>query len=206
VAGKRASTLLALMERMERFTLNRVWTDLQDDELFWEPVDGAWGIRRRDECTTATPFGDGDWVADFGPGDEPPTTIGWLLWHIGATPGRLTELDFLGGPHTMASGWPSPYLTHHPRFTSASDATDTLRRGWNELRSVLERADDDSLEQRTASYTYAAEPPRDGVCVLGAPGPEFPGYVFVTSVLNEISHHGAQICELRDLYRWKAAR
>ena len=46
MAGKRAGTLLALMERMQLFTLNRVWTELSDDEFFWEPVDGVWGALR----------------------------------------------------------------------------------------------------------------------------------------------------------------
>lgn len=50
----------------------------------------------------------------------------------------------------MASGWTSPYLTHHPMFTSATEAV-------------------------TAAYTYAAEPPRDGLCVAGPPGPTRPG-------------------------------
>ena len=204
MAGKRAGTFLALMERMERFTLNRVWTDLADDEFFFEPVEGMWGIRRRDECVTSTPFGGGDWVADFGPGIEPMTTIGWLLWHIGSLPGRLIEVDFFGGTRTIASGWTSPYLTHHSLFTSAAGATDTLRTGWNALQAALETAEDERLEQRTASYTYSAEPFRGGLAVLGAPGPELSGYVFVAATLNEISHHGAQICVLRDLWRQSA--
>ena len=203
MAGKRAGTLLALMERMERFTLNRAWTELTDDEFFWEPVDGAWGIRRRAECTSATPFGNGDWVADFGQGVEPMTTIGWLLWHIGSTPGRLVEVDFFGGAHTIASGWTSPYLTYHPVFSCASDATETLHAGWSALRAALETTDDDALERQTAGYTYSPEPFRNGLAVLGEPGPEVAAYVFVTSVLHEVSHHGAQICALRDLYQWR---
>ena len=197
---KRSGTLLASMERIETFTLNRVWTDLVDAELFWEPVEGAWGVRRREDCRTETPFGDGDWVADFGRGVEPPTTIGWQLWHIGSTPGRLAEIDFLGGSHTIASGWTSPYLTHHPVFATAADATETLRAGWTALLESVRVATDDSLERPTARYTYAEEPLRDGLAVLGPPGPELPGYVFVTSVLHEVAHHGAQICLLRDLY------
>jgi hypothetical protein len=211
MAGKRAGTFLALMERVETFTLQRAWTELGDDEFFWEPVAGAWGIRRREECTTPTPFGDGDWVADFGhdvalaadAGEdiEPLTTIGWLLWHIGSTPGRLAQVDLFGGSETIASGWTSPYLTYHPVFASASEATETLRTGWNRLRAALKSADDETLEQKTPCYTYTLEPPRAGLAVLGAPGPELPGYFFVAATLNEISHHGTQVCVLRDLYR-----
>jgi hypothetical protein len=212
MAGKRAGTLLILMERIETFTLQRAWTQLGDDELFWEPVAGTWGVRRRDECRTPTPFGDGDWVADFdndlalaamtGGDIEPMTTIGWLLWHIGSMPGRLAQLDFLGGDRTLSSGWTSPYLTHHPVFATASDATETLQAGWHELKAALDDADDERLEQLTALYTYAPEPPRGGVMVVGPPGAEVPGYFWVASTLNEISHHGTQVCVLRDLYRW----
>jgi hypothetical protein len=212
MAGKRASTLLALMERIEAFTLQRAWTRLGDDEFFWEPAAGAWGIRRREECRTATPFGDGKWVADFDidlavaadtRGEiEPMTTIGWLLWHIGSMAGRLAQVDFLGGSRTLASGWTSPYLSHHPIFTSASEATETLRAGWTELRAALEKASDEGMEHGIARYTYAPEPPRGGLAVLGPPGPEVPAYFSVASTLNEISHHGTQVCVLRDLYRW----
>jgi DinB superfamily len=209
---KRAGTLLVLMERIEAFTLRRAWTQLSDNEFFWEPAAGAWGVRRREDCRTPTPFGDGDWVADFDiqlavaadtTGDiEPMTTIGWLLWHIGSMPGRLAQVDFLGGNRTVASGWTSPYLSHHPIFATASDATQTLRTGWSELRAALENAVDERMEQRTPLYTYAPEPPRGGLAVLGPPGPKVPGYFCVASTLNEISHHGTQVCVLRDLYRW----
>jgi DinB superfamily len=212
MTGKRAGTLLVLMERIEGFTLERAWNHLTDDEFFWEPAAGAWGVRRRQECRTPTPFGDGDWVADYdmdlavaadtGGDIEPMTTIGWLLWHIGSMPGRLAEVDFLGGNRTMASGWTSPYLTHHPVFPAASDAAETLQSGWEELRAALEAADDERIEQPTSRYTYAPRPPRGGLAVLGPPGPEVPGYSLVVSTLNEVSHHGTQVCVLRDLYRW----
>ena len=95
------------------------------------------------------------------PGEiEPMTTIGWLLWHIGSMPGRLAQMDFLGGSRTLASGWSSPYLSQHPVFTSASEATETLRAGWNELSSALEKADDQQMEQRIARSIYARESPR----------------------------------------------
>ena len=212
MTGRRAGTLLALMRHVECFTLNRVWTGLSDDELWWEPAAGAWSVRRRRDCRSPTPFGDGDWVADFdnelvvaavmGGEIEPMTTIGWLLWHIGSVPGRVAELDVLGGSRTLSSGWTSPYLSLHPIFTTASEATETLRRGWHSLKNALNDADDEQMEQLTANYTYAPEPPRGGVMVVGPPGPQVPGYSAVAGALNEISHHGAQICTLRDLYRW----
>ncbi len=210
--GKRAGTLIALMEQIEWYTLKRVWTDLTDDELFWEPAAGAWGVRRRGDCRSPTPFGDGDWVSDFdselvvaavmGGEIEPLTTIGWLLWHVGSVPGRVADLDFLGGSKALSSGWTSPYLSPHPVFATASGATEALRAGWESLKAALRDTDDERMEQVTANYSYAPEPPRGGLMVVGPPGPEAPGYFAVTGALNEISHHGAQVCVLRDLYHW----
>jgi hypothetical protein len=196
----------------ERFTLKRAWSDLSEDEFFWDPVPGSWGVRRRSECATPTPFGDGDWVTDFdldlmvaalsGKAIEPLTTIGWLLWHIGSQPRRLAELDLFGGTHTPDSGWTSPYLTHHPVFSSAAEAVESMRAGWQALRAVLETTSDDQLERSTHLYTYGAGRPSGGVLAPGdGPGPETTGTAIVVGVLNEVSHHGSQICVLRDLHR-----
>ncbi|HEY6426897.1 MAG TPA: hypothetical protein VIX84_06665, partial [Acidimicrobiales bacterium] len=124
MAGKRGDTLLNTMLFIEMFTLNRAWTDLTDDEFFWEPLPGSWSVRQRSECRTPTPFGKGDWVADFdadvagravlGEATESLTTVGWLMWHIGSMPGRMVELDFLAGTKTTESGWASPYIADHP--------------------------------------------------------------------------------------------
>jgi hypothetical protein len=206
MTGKRAETLLELMSQIEHFTLGRAWIALGDDEFFWEPFPTAWSIRRRDQCKTPEPFGAGEWVADFAipePTPVPMTTIAWLYWHMGSVPGRLCDIDFLGGTRTMASGWTSPYLTDHQMFTSAAEAVGALRDGWQKLRRAIEQADDDQLEVTTAAYTYAAEPPRDGLCVVGPPGPTRPATHFIAGTLNEVGHHGTQIGALRDVYAWR---
>lgn len=206
MTGKRAETLLELMHQIEYFTLARAQAGLTDEEFFWEPFTTAWSIRRRGECRTSDPFGAGEWVADFEapePAPVPVTTIAWLYWHMGSVPGRLCDIDFLGGTRTMASGWTSPYLTHHPVFTSAAEAVSQLRDGWHRLRGAIKRADDDQLEVPAAGYTYAAEPPRGGLCVAGPPGPAHPATHFIAGALNEVSHHGTQIGTLRDAYAWQ---
>lgn len=206
-AGKRADVFLQLMSRIEIFSLDRACAGLTDDEFFWEPAPSSWSVRPRDECRTRSPFGAGALVVDFDvpePTPVPMTSIAWLFWHVGSVPGRLTDIDVLGGSRTMASGWTSPYLTHHPIFTTAADATTTMREGWSALRSVVERTTDEQFEVPTPRYTYAAAPMRDGLCVLGPPGPEQPATSFVVLALNEVSHHASQIGTLRDLYAHRA--
>ena len=40
----------------------------------------------------------------------------------------------------------------------------------------------------------------------GGPGPMGTGAQVIASILNEVSHHGTQICVLRDLYRLRVRR
>jgi hypothetical protein len=205
MVGKRGDTLLNLMLFMESYALNRAWTDLSDAEFFWEPFPGSWSIRPRDECRTPNPFGSGDWVADFddglvrasiqGTGVEPLTTIGWLMWHCGSMPGRAADLAFLGGDKAAESGWTSPYLADHPVFTSSNDAVGAMQTGWRSLDRALRASTDEDLERPTRFWGYA-----------GFRGPPAPGYRIVASILNEISHHGTQVCMLRDLFRTTASQ
>jgi hypothetical protein len=192
VAEKRADTILHLMLFIELFTLHRVWDGLTDDEVHWEPHPGAWGVRPRAECATPTPLGTGELVMDFdadlataaigGGAVEPMTTIGWLLGHIGSAPGRLAERDFLGGAATAAEM--AATLYQPVVFATAGDAVTTMRHGWRALDAALQTATDERLERPSLEYY----------------GPSN-GMQLTMSVLNEISHHGTQICMLRDLYR-----
>jgi DinB superfamily len=198
MAGKRAETLLEMMLYIEMFTLNRAWTGLSDDELMWEPAAGSWSVRPVEQSWSATPFVVDGWVADFDVGmvgvvgEEPLTSIGWLFWHVGSVPGRTAELDIFGGEHSATSGWSSPYIAEHPIFTTADDAVAAMRAGWRALESALQGASDDQLEEPTRFWGY------------GGPGPKATGAQIVALELNEVSHHGTQICALRDFYRFAA--
>lgn len=180
---------------IERFTLSRAWTELTDEEFFWEPFPDSWSVRPRADCRTRNPFGSGEWVADFDgrlaalQWQEPLTTVAWLMWHIGSMPGRAVQLDFLGGNMPADSGWTSPYIADHPVFTSAEEAVRTLRDGWNALGEALAAASDEQLEQPTRFWGY------------GGPGPSAAAHQILTSILNEVSHHATQIGVLRDFYR-----
>ncbi|MEA3054898.1 MAG: hypothetical protein QOD30_330, partial [Actinomycetota bacterium] len=171
-----------MMYFIERFTLNRAWNGLSDEEVFWEPVPGSWSVRPIAECRTRTPFLIGEWAADMDSevalgADgittfEPLTTIGWLLWHVGSMPGRAAELDFLGGTHTAESGWTSPYLALHPIFTTADEAVGAMRTGWRALGAALGDATDDQLERPTRFWGY------------GGPGRMGTGAQILASTLN----------------------
>jgi hypothetical protein len=203
MAGKRAETLLAMTFFIKRFTLERAWTDLTDDEFFWQPTPDTWTVRPVSESCTPTPFVSGDWEADYdapltmgatnlAKDGEPLTNIAWLYWHVGSMPGRAAQRDFHGGAHTAACGWTSPYFTKHPIFTSADDAVSTMRAGWHAFVDALQAADDEQLERPMQAWGAGREgPPRTGAQILA-------------SIINEISHHGTQIGVLRDFYRLRA--
>jgi hypothetical protein len=78
-------------------------------------------------------------------------------------------------------------------FTSADEAVDTRRTGWRALDEALRAATDEQLERSTRFWGY------------GDSGPKGTGAQVVASILNEVSHHGAQIGMIRDLYRLRPA-
>ena len=118
------------------------------------------------------------------------TTIAWLFWHVGSMGGRAADLDFLGGAKPAESGWTTPYLGDHPVFTTSSEAVDVTKAGWRALDKAIRASTDEGLERITRFWGYP-----------GYPGAAAPGYQVLANILNEISHHGTQVCMLRDLYR-----
>jgi len=79
-----------------------------------------------------------------------------------------------------------------------------MRAGWRALDDALRSATDEALERPTRSYTYSDQP---GPPALGqGPGRPTCGARIVAATLNEVSHHGTQICMLRDLYRATSGR
>src|SRR3954468_3115182 len=170
MTGKRASVLRNWMELIDMYTLPRALKDLTQAEFDWEPHPGAWGVRRRDACTTPNASGDaaGLWVADqdwavqtaaFGwanPGgemNEPMTTVGWLLNHFGAAPGITAQLEFLGG----ASAPTHDVYRRMWAYTvipAVDEAVDRFREGWAVLASALRDATDDMLERDSEGHPW----------------------------------------------------
>ena len=108
-------------------------------------------------------------------------TIGWLLNHFGAAPGLTAELTFLGGPTvpTREVYWRMWGYTNIP---TVDDAVTRFRDGWSALTNALRNATDEMLEQDCPGHPWQR------------------GDRAVAAMLNEVSHHGTQICALRDMF------
>jgi hypothetical protein len=205
----RAEMLLTWMELIDFYTLRRAMEGLTQDEFAWKPHPGAWGVVRRTECATPSPSGapDGEWVVDndmdivMAAYDqwkqgvpvneatvfEPMTTIGWLLNHFGAAPGLAATLQFVGGP---AEPTRDVYgqMWAHTIIGTADEAVARFQDGWAALGVALTSATDEMLEREYEEY------------------PRKTGFASTSALLNEVAHHGTQICVLRDLYRQLAPR
>ena len=199
VPGKRVEVLTLWMELIEGYTLNRALRDLTQEEFEWEPHAGAYGVRRRKDCKTPNPSGspDGEWVSD---GDwataeasdrgelvEPMTTIAWLLNHIGAAPGTIAQSEVVGGSMPIAEG---TYVGMWgiDNIPTVEPAVTRFTEGWSSLKEKLRNTTDEVLERQHPHHPWGR------------------GDVAIAAMLNEISHHGTQICMLRDLYAHRDER
>jgi hypothetical protein len=189
----RADVLVNWMGLIRRSTLERALAGLTQEEFDWEPHPGAWGVRSRAACTTADPGGaaDGEWVVDndwsialaayHGEGIEPMTTIGWLLNHFGAAPGLAADLAIVGGP-TVPTPEGYQRMWGHTIIPTADEAVARFKEGWSALRTALRTTTDEMLERQYEGHPWKR------------------GDLAISALLNEVSHHGTQICMLRDLF------
>ena len=159
---------------------------LTDEEYLWEPVPGAWSVRRKEhgpgEGATQL-VGAGEWGRDGGrphPYPPPVTTIGWRMHHVSEM--LLGRADWTVGAHVFTEA----------EMVVAGDAaagTRTLDAAVAAWREALVTADDAALDTVGRS-TYP-----DGSDA------EDPFIDIVWWVNQEVLHHGAEIALLRDLYR-----
>ena len=111
--------------------LRRRVDGLTDDEFFWEPVAGAWTVRRRS---------DGRWDADYAePDPDPPpfTTVGWRLVHVATC--KVIYHDYAFGPAQMS--WAT---LDHPH--TADQTITMLEEGHRLLTEDLAHLDDAGLD------------------------------------------------------------
>jgi hypothetical protein len=155
---------------------------LSDEEYLWEPAPGCWTIRPRP---------DGTWRADSPlprPELEPFTTIAWRLWHLIDMYGEDRAPKWLDVP---AQG--PPIGLDDPDGAPPASAADAV--------ALLERAHD-RWDAHLGIVTDA------GLAELIGPvgGPEYAERTraaYVLHMLDEFIHHGAEVAQLRDLWRWQ---
>jgi hypothetical protein len=148
--------------------------DMSDAEFFWEPAPSCWTVRRQ-------PTASDRWEIDYvWPPPEPPplTTIAWRLVHVASG-------NWIYWEHAFGPG-----VRMFPDLVLPGSA-DAARAYWHDSRmpitSWLEKATDEQLRQMRPSHLG---PPRSAGDVIA-------------TLIDEQTHHGAEIALLRDLYpRW----
>lgn len=169
---------LARLYQRSRERLAARLDGLTDEEFRWAPVPDAWSVRRRGEAVSPDPDGAGAYVMDYDLADPdlaPFTTIGWRLVHLAVVNNSYTDYAF--GPGTQR--FDEDVIPGDAAAAIAWwDATATA------FATHLGALADAGLEQ---PRTYPFNP---HAATVGSA---------VRIVLDETTHHGAEIGCLRDL-------
>ena len=147
---------------------------LTDEEYFWEPAPGCWNVRRQPDGTFR-----GDWGFIF---DESPpfTTIAWRLCHLIDCYGNRRAAIWCGleqKPGPLEAGYPG----------TAADALRMLQEAHDIFVGYINEIAEDELWTKLG--------PVAGIYA------EYTKLSFFLHEIDEVIHHGAEVCLLRDLYR-----
>ena len=155
---------------------------LSDEEYFWEPVEGCWSLRRREDGHYAL---DGQWPPPVLP---PVTTIAWRLVHIGAGCLSNRASAFFGDGSVPADA--DMFDRRHVPTAlpaGAAEGIAFLEQAYQRWHDGIAALDDAGLR-----------------APLGPRGAQFdaePMAGLILHINREVMHHGAEIGLLRDLYR-----
>ena len=144
---------------------------LTDDEYFWSPVPGAWNVK-------PDPGRPGRWTYEYDFAPPPPapvTTISWRLVHIIANNEIYWEYAFGPGRRTF----PDLEVPH-----SARQAIEVWTQSRIPISRWLRSVTDADLGESRPSHLGDSRTAGEVVRIL----------------LDEQTHHGAEIALLRDLY------
>ena len=149
---------------------------LGDAEYFWEPVPGCWTIR---------PSGD-EFEADASTEDldpAPVTTIAWRLWHI--------AVDAMDSYSARAFGTSGTGLEGRAFVGTAAEGVRLVEASIAAFRAgMTERGADGAGEKLGSAWgPYATSTYFD----------------LLLHAHRELTHHGAEVGTLRDIYRWTRA-
>ncbi|MFT0846867.1 ankyrin repeat domain-containing protein [Actinomycetaceae bacterium L2_0104] len=174
-----------LLGQLDFYWQVHLWPRLQgltDDEYLWEPVAGAWSLRR----------GDDDVVRIEAVVPEPPvppvTTIAWRMAHVGRDVFGKRARALFGGSDAPpdANMYDDRHWPEQLPLTAAG-GLDLLKQGYDLWREGISGLDDESLlhplGERGGPFA------NDSMAALAA------------HLNREFMAHGAEICLLRDLYR-----
>ncbi len=151
---------------------------LDHAEFFWEPAPGCWTVHRREDDRGVTADGSGDWVIDYAlpePRPAPLTTIAWRIVHLGAV--NILYWDYAFGPATASFDLELP----GDATTARQWLVDSQRQL---IDTIAELSDADLDEPRRTNW-----------------GERWPTWRLLATLVDEQTHHGAEISLLRDLYR-----
>jgi hypothetical protein len=179
----RVGLLLDQLQTSSEFARARL-EGLTDEEYMWEPVPGAWSVRRRVEAATPKAYGPGAWVLDFDspePDPAPVTTIAWRLGHLVSGFEGRWEWTF-GGRRRE----PKTLVDFSPSAAAAQDQLWSVVDRWR--GSVAAMTDEQLDEPGFGQYPYGLDPELP-----------FVGIVWWTN--RELIHHLAEVALLRDLWR-----
>lgn len=160
-------------------SLDYVWSRLRERlsglgerEYLWEPVPGCWSVRQA---------AGGGWEidrADPEPSPPPVTTIAWRLWHIGS--------ECLAGYTEGGLGsWPLR-VRGRQWYPAPGPALAAADRAWEAFRAGLAGLGEEGL-WRPLGPAWGQ-------------WSESPWAHLVLHAQDELSHHGAEVGLLRDLY------
>jgi hypothetical protein len=155
---------------------------LTDAEYRWEPVEGCWSLRRRE---------DGNYTLDTQrpPSSPPPvTTLAWRMMHVGAYCLWNRASAFFGdGSMPEEADMSDPRYVPASLPATASEAIAFLDQAYRRWHDAIAALDDEGLRQP-----------------LGPKGGEYAEDTMAALIVHinrEVMHHGGEICLLRDLYR-----
>jgi DinB superfamily len=162
--------LLELQMEEAYWPLRRRLEGLSDEELWWEPVPGAWTLRRQPDGRLMEDYEDRD------PVPAPFTTLAWRLFHVASCKVMYHEWAF--GPAQLT------WLTID-RPETVGPMVEMLERGHELLvRDLEDISDDDGLEKPVKTNW----------------GEEWPAWRIFWTMIQHDAHHGGEIGCVRDLY------
>jgi len=166
-----AAAILRAQWAQSAARLERRCEGLTDDEFCWQPAPSSWTVKPDPDAPSGWTY-DYEWPA---PTPAPVTTIGWRLVHIAAD-------NWIYWEHAFGPG-----QRNFPDLAVPSTAASAMQNWRDSRRAItdwLDAASGQDLAEMRPSHLGS---PKSAATVL-------------MILIDEQTHHGAEIALLRDLY------